>query len=114
MKTLGTSLAAAALAAMSVISAIGSSAVSVAQGLTEVFGQQVVVDNRAGAGGLIGAELVATAIPDGYTIMFGFSAPLVIVPHVTPKVPYNPLKDFAPVSLTITAPYLLLVHPSLP
>src|SRR5687768_18394924 len=85
-----------------------------AQGLTEVFGQQVVVDNRAGAGGLIGAELVATAIPDGYTIMFGFSAPLVIVPHVTPKVPYNPLKDFAPVSLTIQAPYLLLVHPSLP
>ena len=86
----------------------------VAQGLGEVLGQQVVVDNRAGAAGLIGTEMAATAAPDGYTIIFGFSGPLVIVPHLGGKTPYDTLKDFAPVSLAIQGPYILLVRPSLP
>ena len=83
-------------------------------GLSEVLGQQVVVDNRAGAAGLIGSETVATATPDGYTLLFGFSGPLVIVPHLGTKTPYNTLKDFTPITLAAQAPYVLVVHPSLP
>jgi tripartite-type tricarboxylate transporter receptor subunit TctC len=87
---------------------------AVSQGLSDMLGQQVVVDNRAGAAGLIGAETVASATPDGYTLLFGFSGPLVIVPHLSGKTPYNTLRDFAPVTLAAQAPYVLLVHPSVP
>ena len=85
-----------------------------AQGWTEVLGEQVVVENRAGAAGLIGADLVAKAVPDGYTLLMGFSGPLAIVPQLNDSTPYDPLKDFAPISLAASAPYVLLVHPSVP
>ena len=82
-----------------------------AQGFGDALNQQIVVDNRAGAAGLIGSELVAKATPDGYTLLFGFSGPLVIVPQLNAAgAPYDSLKDFTPISLTSAAPYVLLVN----
>jgi tripartite-type tricarboxylate transporter receptor subunit TctC len=85
----------------------------VAQKLSEAFGQQFIVDNRAGAGGAIGTEQVARAGPDGYTVLFGSSSAMSINPHIT-KTPYDPIKGFTPVILTGYAPNVLVVHPSLP
>lgn len=76
--------------------------------------QQVAVDNRSGAGGLIGAELAAKSPPDGYTLFLGNVATMAIVPSLQKKVPYDPLRDFAPVSLIASAPLIVVVHPSLP
>ena len=87
---------------------------AVGQGLSEVLGQQVVVDNRAGAGGSIGAELVARGTPDGYTVMISHSGPLAIEPLLHAKPTYDPAKDFEPISLVAASPYLLLVNPSVP
>jgi tripartite-type tricarboxylate transporter receptor subunit TctC len=87
---------------------------AVAQGLGEAVGQQIVIDNRAGAAGLIGSELVAKAPPDGYTLLFSFSGPLAIVPNLNDATPYNPLTDFAPISMVGAADYILLAHPSVP
>ncbi|HSQ05833.1 MAG TPA: tripartite tricarboxylate transporter substrate binding protein [Burkholderiales bacterium] len=86
----------------------------IAQKLTVTLKQQVVVENRPGAGGLIGADYVAKAAPDGYTLLLGNVASLAIIPNLQKNVPYDSLKDFAPISLIASAPLLVVVHPSLP
>ena len=84
-----------------------------AQRLSEQLGQQVIVDNKPGAGGNIAAELAAKAVPDGYTIFYNTSA-IVIGPALYGKVNYDTLKDFAPVLLTASVPMVLVVNPQLP
>ncbi len=86
----------------------------VGQKLTEALGQTTVVDNRAGAAGVIGTELAARAAPDGYTLLLGSAGPMTILPAMGAKLPYDPIKDFAPVTLVTSLPYVLVVHPSLP
>jgi len=86
----------------------------IAQALSEQLGQQVVVENRAGATGRIGTEIAARSLADGYTLLLGSGAPNAVVPSVTPNLPYDAIKDFAPISLVATTDYDLLVHPSLP
>ncbi len=86
----------------------------IAQALSDQLGQQVVVDTRGGASGMIGTELAARAAPDGYTIVLGNVAPLAILPAATPKLPYDALRDFSPISLVALSDYVLTVHPSLP
>ena len=78
------------------------------------LGQQVIIDNRGGAGGSIGMEATARAKPDGYTIVAGLTAQLAVNPALYKKLPYDPIKDFAPITLFADGPYLLVVHPSLP
>lgn len=85
----------------------------VSQHLGASLGQQVVVDNRPGAGGNVGAEIVAKAAPDGYTMMMGNTA-LVVSPYLFAKLPFDPLTDFMPVTQVNSAPLLLVVHPSVP
>ena len=87
---------------------------AVAQKLTEVWGQPVVVDNRPGAGGNIGSELVAKSAPDGYTLEMGTVGTHAINPSLYAKMPYDHLKDFAPVILVAGVPNVLVVNPSLP
>jgi tripartite-type tricarboxylate transporter receptor subunit TctC len=86
----------------------------VADKLGARLGQSVVVDNRPGASGNIGTQMVATAAPDGYTLLLGFDGTLVINPHVYAKVPFDTLKDFVPVSKIGDAVLIIVVHPSVP
>jgi tripartite-type tricarboxylate transporter receptor subunit TctC len=87
---------------------------SIGQPLAERLGQAVVVENRAGAGGTIGLAAVAKAPPDGYTLGMGVDATLAIAPAVYRSLPYDPVTDFAPVTLIATVPLVLTVNPSLP
>jgi tripartite-type tricarboxylate transporter receptor subunit TctC len=82
--------------------------------LTEHTGQQVVVDNRAGAAGVIGTDLAARAEPNGYTLLLGYTANLCFAPSLFAKLPYDPVRDFAPVTLVGSTAYVLAVHPSVP
>lgn len=86
----------------------------VAPGLSEALGQPVIVENKPGAGGAIGADHVAKAAPDGYTLLMGSNSTFSVVPALYPKNPYNPLKDFAPVVSIASAPFVLVVNPGGP
>ena len=87
---------------------------AIAQRLSAAYGQQFVVDNRSGAGGMIGSDLVAKAPPDGYTLLITSSSTHSISPHLARKPLYDPLRDFSPIALIASAPNILVVHPSLP
>ena len=82
--------------------------------LSKALGQPVIVDNKAGAAGAIGTKQVAAAAPDGYTLVFGNNGPSAIVPLLQKDVGYDPVKDFAPVSLVSIAPLVLVLHPGVP
>lgn len=87
---------------------------ALAQKLHEDFGQSVIVDNRAGAAGIIGSQYVARSAPDGYTILLGATTTHGINPSLYPKLPYDAVNDFAPVSLVATIPHMLVANPNAP
>ena len=84
----------------------------IGQKLTESLGQQVIIDNRPGAGAILGTELAAKAVPDGYTIMMGGTGALAINPGLYPKLPYDPIRDFAPITKLVIVTQTLVVNPS--
>ena len=86
----------------------------VAQRLGQALGQNVVVDNRGGASGAIGCEIVARSAPDGYTLMIGSSGNLAVAPALFARLPYDPLKDFQPLTQTTSGPQIIVVNPNVP
>jgi tripartite-type tricarboxylate transporter receptor subunit TctC len=87
---------------------------TVTTGMAKILGQPLVMDNRGGAGGLIGTEVAAKAAPDGYTLLVSSPGPLTILPHMQTKIGYDPQRDFVPVGLIASNPFLLITHPSVP
>jgi tripartite-type tricarboxylate transporter receptor subunit TctC len=87
---------------------------AVAPALGEVLGQPIVVENRPGAGGTIGADAAAKSAPDGYTLLMGSNSTVSVAPALYPKNPYDPVRDFAPVSILASVPFVLVVNPSVP
>ncbi len=85
-----------------------------AQRLQETWGQPVIVEAKPGAGGSIGAELVAKSAPDGQTVLVAFTAPITVNPTLFDKISYDPIKDLAPITLAVTTPQFVVVHPSVP
>ena len=87
---------------------------AIGQKLTEALGQAIVIDDKPGAGGIIGSEAAAKAPPDGYTLIMSNAGAHTVNPGLYAKLPYDPVKDFAPVTLVALAPNILIVHPTLP
>ncbi len=85
-----------------------------AEGMSPLLGPSLVVENRAGAGGSLGAAVVASAAPDGYTLLVGSNGPLTVNPFIQAKLGYDPLKDFAPIGLANLAPHAIVVNPAVP
>lgn len=86
----------------------------IAKDLSDNLGQQVVVENKAGAGGNIATDYVAHAEPDGYTLLLGSVGSLTVAPHILPKLPYRPLEDFAPVTMAVVFPNVIVVNSAFP
>lgn len=87
---------------------------TLAQKLSDELGQNVIVDNRGGAGGVIGTEIAAKALPDGYTVIQGTNGPFAVMQHLVAKMPYDPFRDFQPVVMYALVPYAIAVNPSVP
>jgi len=87
---------------------------TIAERLTKILGQQVLVDNRPGGGTVIGADLAAKAPPDGYTLLLGTATTHAINASLVRKLPYDPVRDFAPITLVAVLPQIIVSHPSLP
>jgi tripartite-type tricarboxylate transporter receptor subunit TctC len=83
-------------------------------GLSQQLGVSLVADNRAGGGGVIGAEIAAKSAPDGYTLFISSPGALTILPHMRKNIPYDTIRDFAPISLISIGPFVLMTHPSVP